>query len=146
MLGRLLTTIALLGVVPFAGADSVQGEALGADLGDTSVGEWHVYWLATGGGATTLSLTWVTSVFPFADLDLRLYRPGALDDGALTDDELMADSSQRGGAHESITHGLAGGQYVVAVVAWQAQNERYTLTSSSGDLEVAASTVGIQSE
>lgn len=143
---RLLAPLALAVTLAFpaAMADTERGSGVGMNLGFVQPGTWDIYHFATSGGAIQLDLTWASSLFPFADYDLRLYRPGALDDNTLTDDELLTHSSNSGGTFERINAGLAAGTYVVAVAPFQAQNEQYTLRSNVGDLRFAATALGTQ--
>lgn len=145
---RVLALIALAALLaPFAGADSESGVAPGMNLGVLAPGLWDLYWMTTAGGGETVTLTWTPAPLFFSDHDLRVYRPGALDDGALADSELVAESSNRPFAHhsEGLALGLAPGTYVAAVVPWQTQGETYTLTTSSASLTFATTAIGFQS-
>lgn len=144
---RTVTLIALLALVPLASAQTAQGQAFGLDLGQVKVGDWQAYGWNVGAGARTIDLSWGASTFPipFADYDLRLYRIGSLDDGTLTDDELLANSHQHGGPtpeHIGYTIPLAG-EYVIAVLPWQAQGEVFSLTTSAGSYTFVADAPGI---
>lgn len=136
--------LALLFALPLAAADTERGSGIGMNLGFVQPGTWDIYRFITAGGTVQLDLTWAASLFPFADYDLRLYRPGALDDSTLTDNELLAESWNRGGTFERITIPLAANTYVVAVAPFQAQNEQYLLKSNTGDLQFQATAIGTQ--
>ena len=142
----LFAALALLALAPLAAADEAEDATVGLNLGYVAPGLWHVYAFDTPGGALSLGLTWVESgVFPFADYDLRVYRPGSLaNDEELDDAELLAESSQ----HPYTTHSealslsLAPGVYDVAVVPFQTQMERYTLSAAPGTLAFQANAFG----
>ena len=123
----------LLLLAPLAAADTEQGATTGWNLGVLAPGLWDVYQVDHPGSAT-FSLTWEESVaFPFADYDLRLYRPGAFDDQYLEPRELVAASEQHPYAHhsEAFSHAGPAGRYWLAVVPFQAQMETYTVYSSA---------------
>lgn len=131
-----MRTLALLALVamlpPLVGAQTVSGNAVGVNGGCVDVGLWDVYWWSTGGGALSLDLTWARLPVLGADYDLMLYRGNALDDGVLTQDELIASAEHHGSgpAHEQLAFAsLPGGLYVVAVVPYQAEGETYSLTA-----------------
>lgn len=138
----LLAPAALAGVA--AAGPLVTGGSVGVNGGYASAGVWDLHWFViekeAGTTAATLNLTWAPSLFPGADYDLRLYREGALEDDVLQDEELLAESSTRSFSvrAERLEVTLAPGQYVVAVVPFQAQRETYTLRSDVGDLQRAA--------
>ena len=143
---RLLAVGALLVLtLPVAVAGpSEQGATVGLNLGVTSVGVWDAWQFDHVGGTATLGLSWAPSLFPGADYDLHLYTGDALDDNALTQDELIAKSQTRTfAAHvESIVRTLPAGRYYVAVMPWQTQAETYTLTANAGHLNYAAAAPG----
>lgn len=144
-----LVLLLALPLVPLAGADQESGSSVGVNLGYVSPGVWNLYTFATPGGPVTLTLSWQQPLaFPFADYDLRLYVPTALDDGSLVDSELIAQSSQHPYKHhdERIDTPVGAGTYWVAVVPFQTQNERYTLTANPGDLQFAGPAVGYQGQ
>jgi hypothetical protein len=141
-----LALVLVAAALPVAGADSESQRAVGMNLGYVQPGTWCVYYYTTA-GPSTLSLTWQQGMFPFADYDLRLYRPNALQDGALEQHELIAESSQHPYAHHSehLAVDLAPGTYTVAVAPFQAQGETFTLVASPGDLQLATcSMIGYQ--
>lgn len=121
---------------PLAGADSKSGSTYGANGGFAYAGVWDVYTFDKVGGtsAATIALSWDASLFPGADYDLRLYRPGSLDDGVLRNSELVTANETRSFTvrDTAITRTLAEGRYVVAVVPFQTQGERYTLSAEPG--------------
>lgn len=139
--------VAFCALAPHALADTRTGGAYGMNGGAASVGVWDVYFFDKVGGTSTatLALNWTNGLFPGADYDLRLYRPGALDDGVLRDNELITASEQRSFTvrSESITRVLAEGKYVVAIVPFQAQGERFTLSADPGWLNVAGRAPGV---
>jgi hypothetical protein len=140
---RLLLALALLTLLaPLGAAESQQGATLGVDLGYVAPGVWDV-WHVELAGLFTVTLTWEAPPVFFSDYDLRLYQPGALDDRLLTDDELLAESSQHPLMHhsESITGSLGPGVYLAAVVPYQTQMEIYTLTGP-GAVQYAAAAPG----
>lgn len=148
---RLALVLVVL-AAPLALADAERQSAIGThagnggvgfggtevSFGDGLVGQWQGFdWNATA-GTRTLGLSWAASTppIPWADYDLRLYRPGTFADGIVDDTELLAQASTHpGGPHtESLTYTVATGVYAVVVVPYQAQDEEFTLTSSAGDL------------
>lgn len=137
----------LLALAPLAAADSRTGSTYGMNGGLVQAGVWDVYTFDKVGGTSTatIRLTWDASLFPGADYDLRLYRPGALADGVLRDDELVTAAETRSFStrEEVITRTLADGKYVVAVVPFQAQGERFTLSADPGWLNVAGRAPGV---
>ena len=142
-----LLIAAVLLLLPIAGADEVEGGTVGLNLGLVAPGVWDAFDFATSGGAIVITLDWEEpGTFPFADYDLRLYRPGSLADGDLSDNELMAESSQHPYAHaaERIDASIAPGTYVVAVAPFQAQMETYTLTANPGTFGDMTTLVGFQ--
>lgn len=143
---RSLVLLSLVALVPLAVADQEEGATVGLNLGYVAPGVWDVYWFNAPAGGLSLSLSWAeTGIFPFADYDLHLYRPGAFADAYLEDHELLAYSADHPYAHhaEALTYPApAGGLYVVAVVPFQAQAETYTLTATPGDLQPAGQAVG----
>lgn len=143
---RLLALAVLLALAPFAAADSEQGATVGLNLGFVSPGLWDLFWLDTPGGATSVQLTWAASLFPGADYDLRLYAPGALDDGVVEPHELVDESVTRTFAPhaESLSLGLPAGRYVAAVCPFQTQAETYTLAASPGNLAFASTGPGYE--
>ena len=143
MRGLAFLLVALL--VPLVGATPVQDRSVGLNLAFTSPGLWDVWAFDAPGGPIAFSLTWQeTGVFPFADYDLRLYKPGAMSDQQLLDSELLLESSHHPYAHHSehIDANLAPAQYWVAAVPWQTQGELYTLDASAGHWGVEEWSVG----
>ena len=132
----ILVASAALPAVP---ADSVDGATVGVNLGYVVPGLWDVYYFASTGAPATLKLTWAPGPLVPADYDLRLYRPGALDDNRLLDDELLAAADYRSFTPhtEIITFSGPAAVYVVAVVPFQTQGEVYTLDATPGDLAFA---------
>lgn len=140
----LLLALTLVALAPLAVADEERGGTVGLNLGYIAPGLWDAYWYQHPGGGAGLSLSWAPSLFPGADYDLHLYRPDALNDGYLSQSELLAKSNQRTfAAHvESLGLSLSAARYVVAVVPFQTQGEIYTLQSAGGDLQFAAVAAG----
>lgn len=141
-----LVPLALL--VPFAAADSEMGASFGLDLGNSSPGAWDVWQFDVGSGGVTLSLSWTPAQtpIPYADYNLFLYPPGSFNDFTLANnDRIAAAWHGQGFQPETISVPLAAGRYYVAVAPWQTQGEVYTLTSSTGSLNFAATAVGVQS-
>ena len=130
---RLPLVLAILALVPVAAAGSEQGATLGADLGFVAPGVWDV-WYVDLAGAFTVTLTWEPAVVFFADYDLHLYVPHALDDGFLARSELLAESVQHPHAHhsEAVSGVLGPGTFLAAVVPYQTQMEVYTLAGPAG--------------
>lgn len=129
---------------PVAVADTGQGGTVGVNLGYVAPGAWDAWWYQHAGGGAAIELSWARSVFPGADYDLHLYKPGALNDGYLAQSELVAKSSTRTFAPhaEALSLDLPAARYVVAVVPFQTQLETYTLSTAGGDLQYAAMAVG----
>lgn len=144
---RILAFLAIL-LLPLAAADVEQGRGVGLNLGGIAPGTWDIYQFDTTGGAVSLVLTWTPAIVFFADYDLFLYPPGALNDNVLDDSERMAVSWNHPFAHHSerIDIAIGAGRHYVAVVPFQTQAETYTLSSSSGSLDLASTAVGIQTE
>lgn len=134
---RALAVLLVL-LLPCVAADTAHDGTVGLNLGVVAPGLWNAWAFETGaGGSFSISLTWAeTGVFPFADYDLRLYEPGALDDQQFEQSEQVAESSAHPYAHhsEAMNVALAPGRYWIAVVPFQAQGEQYTLTTSGGTL------------
>lgn len=128
---------------PQVGAATVSQEGYGVGLLGPSVGVWYAYYVSHDGGVATLDLTW-ESGFPWTDYDMTLYREGALDDNALTQDEVVERSWHFGPQpYERISLELAPGVYVLSIEPIQSSGERFTLTASGG-LSYAAHTVGLK--
>ena len=140
----LLLVLFALVAPPLATADTEQGATVGVNLGLIAPGAWDAWWYAHPGGSATLSLSWAASLFPGADYDLHLYQPTALDDGYLSQTELIAKSNTRTFAPhtESLAPTLSAATYVVAVVPFQTQAETYTLSATPGQLQFAGVAVG----
>lgn len=123
--------------------------SVGVEFGESYVAVWQAFWWNATAGARTLDLSWVASPPPMAaDYDLRLYKPGTLDDNQVKDTEILAASQTRAFSPrtERITYTVpTAGLYVVMVMPVQAQDERFTLASSDGDLAFAAEVPAFQS-
>lgn len=144
-IGILLALI--LAPLPLAVADTVQDEGVGLNLALFMPGIWDAFEFATPGGSVTITLDWdEPGTFPFADYDLRLYRPGALANNELSDNELLAESSQHPYEHqaERLDVVLSAATYVVVVAPFQAQMETYTLWADPGTFGDHATLTGIQ--
>lgn len=139
-----LLALALVPLAPTALSDTEQGATVGVNLGAIAPGLWDAFWYQHPGGGASFSLSWAPSLFPGADYDLHVYKPGALDDGYLAQSELVAKSGTRTfAAHtEAISASLPAARYVVAVVPFQTQGEVYTLSATPGQLQYAAAAVG----
>lgn len=145
VLAPALALALLLPLAPLAEADEERRSSVGVNLGYVAPGLWQLYRFASPGGVVDTSLTWVPpTLFPFADYDLRIYEPWAMDDGRLSDHELAAHSSQHPYQHHSerIVVPLGVATYWIAIVPFQTQNEPYTLTTNVGDLQYAGVAFG----
>lgn len=144
---RAATLVLALALVPVAAADQSQDATVGLNLGVVAPGLWDIFAFHSPGGAVDVTLTWVEpALFPFADYDLQIYQPWANDDGDFDDHELVARSAHHPYAHHSeraLVH-LAQARYWIAVVPFQAQLEKYTLTTSTGALDFEESVFGYQ--
>lgn len=134
----------LLAVAPAAVAQPVEGRSAGADAFFASAGLWHAYFFDHGGGDALVVLSWSSGLVG-ADHDLTLFRPGALDDGYLGQDEVVERSWAYGSAvrEERIGLDLAPGRYVVSVEPIRAQGESYVL-DAGGRLQFAAFVPGVK--
>lgn len=143
---RTLVLAGLLLLLPTAVADTEYGSTVGMNLGYVSPGLWDLYHFDVAGGGVSLVLSWQRGLVVPSDYDLRLYRPGALDDGALVDGEMVAEARTRTFAvhEERMDLGLAAGTYVAAVVPFQTQEETYRLQSSAGQLRYATTAAGYE--
>lgn len=139
--------VAALALAPLAAGTTATGSTYGVNGGYAYAGVWIVYEFDKVGGTSpaVFDLTWEKSLFPGADYDLRLYRPGSLDDGVLRNSELLNASETRSFAtrHESLARVLPEGKYVVAVVPFQTQGERFTLSAEPGWLNLAGRAPGV---
>lgn len=143
----LLLLLALAPPLPAAGAGSGSEGGVGMNLGYVDVGLWDLWYFDKVDGASwaTFHLTWEGSLLG-ADYDLRLYPPGSLDDGAL-DEPALAWSEARAFSprSEGFSLSLPEGKYVLAVVPYQAQGERYVVTADPGWLtDIDPPAAGVQ--
>lgn len=129
-----------------ASAQPVQGRGVGVDAFYASAGAWDAFHLQHEGGAASILLSWSRGVLISVDYDLTLYRPGALDDGSLTMDEVVARSWEYRShpTEERIeVADLPAGRYVVTVEPIRAQGESYEL-DANGRLSYAAFAPGVK--
>jgi len=121
-------------LLPLAQAGSATGIGAGLAVCAGSGAQAGVAWaydLVAGPTPVTTSVTlsWLGAL-P-ADYDLEVYVGDALDDGALTGDELVAASAHHAGSSEAATVTVpANGQLVALVIPWSAHGETYTLAAS----------------
>lgn len=135
-----LVLLALLALPPAVPAETRTGATYGVNLGYWDVGNWNTWWFGKAGtGPATITLTWNNGIFPGTDYDLLVYAVGAMDDGVLNE-RPIAEASTRSFVvrHESLTLNLPpttfNKEYLIAVVAHQAQGETYTLSADPGYL------------
>lgn len=133
---------------PLAGAAQASGRAYGADAFYAAAGVWDAYWFDHPGGVAVVDLSWEQGLALGVDYDLTVYRPGALDDGALLRSEAVGASWTSGWdvrhSTERVALDLPPGRYVVSVEPMQAQGQRYTLATNTGWLSLAALAPGVK--
>ncbi len=135
--------VTLLAPLNGSAAETATGAGYGVDGFVASAGGWHAYYFDHAGGTAIVRLAWDASLLG-ADYDLTLYQVNALNDGALTQSEVISKSWQYRKdlrQEEIIADGLPAGRYVVTVEPIQSLGEAYRLTVNGG-LSFAATTVG----
>lgn len=131
-------------LLPAAGAQPVEGRGYGVDAFYASAGLWHAYGAQHGGGLLTLDLTWGAFLLA-TDYDMTLYRPDALNDGVLTQDEAIARAwtYSRSPREEQIAVTVPPGEYIVTVEPIQSDGQTYRLDSNAA-LRSLALTPGVK--
>lgn len=145
MRARLWPTFFLVSLLAVpAAAQPVEGRGHGVDAFAVSVGVWDAYEARHAGGVLTLDLSWDAFLLA-TDYDMTLYRPGALDDGALTQDEVVARAwtHARTPREEHLALTLPPGDYVVTVEPIHSDGQAYRLDSNA-QLRLVALSPGIK--
>lgn len=126
--------LALLAFTPAVPAGYGRGDTVGANFGFGDAGLWDLWYFDTAGGSNIgFSLQWADAR---SDLDLYLYPPGSLNDGALDETPIAVKETRAWGpAQETFfVPSLPAGRYVVAVVAHQSIAAPYELYANPGTL------------